>query len=70
MDKFLKVFMNNLNVHNMSWEEHLEQLWYVLMRLKEVNLKLNPRNVNLQRFILKVMLWIGMVLSQILGRSR
>ncbi len=44
--------MNNLNVHNMSWEEHLEHLRYVLMGLREINLKLNPGNVNLQRLIL------------------
>jgi hypothetical protein len=43
MDKFLKVFVDDMNVHNMIWEEHLEHLWYVFMRLMEVNLKLNPR---------------------------
>jgi hypothetical protein len=26
MDKFLKVFVNDLNVHIMIWEEHLEHL--------------------------------------------
>jgi hypothetical protein len=29
MDKFLKVFVDDLNIHNMSWEEHLEHLQYV-----------------------------------------
>lgn len=42
MDKFLKVFVDDLNIHNMSWEEHLEHLQYVMMRLREMNLKLNP----------------------------
>jgi hypothetical protein len=42
MDKFLKVFVNDLNVHSLSWEEHLKHLQNVLMRLREVNLKLNP----------------------------
>ncbi len=41
-DRFLKVFVDDLNVHNRSWEEHLEHLRYVLLRLREVNLKLNP----------------------------
>jgi hypothetical protein len=42
MDKFLKVFVDDLNLHSMTWEEHLEHLRYVLMRLREVNLNLNP----------------------------
>ncbi len=41
MDKLLKVLINDLNVHNMSWEEHLEHLQYVFMRLTEMNLKFN-----------------------------
>ncbi len=41
MDKLLKVFINDLNVHNMSWEEHLEHLQYVFTRLMKMNLKLN-----------------------------
>jgi hypothetical protein len=43
MDKFLKVFIDDLNVHNLDWEEHFKYFQYVLMRLKEVNLELNPR---------------------------
>jgi hypothetical protein len=42
MDKFLKVFVNNLNIHNLTWEEHLEHLHFVVMTLREVNIKLNP----------------------------
>jgi hypothetical protein len=49
MDKFLKVFVNDLNVHIMIWEEHLEHLWFVLLRLKELTLNLTLENVNLQR---------------------
>jgi len=26
MDKFLKVFIDDLNIHNMTWEDHLEHL--------------------------------------------
>jgi hypothetical protein len=40
--KFLKVFVDDLNVHNKSWEEHLQHLDAVFFKLKEVNLKLNP----------------------------
>jgi hypothetical protein len=42
MDKFLKVFVDDLNVHSLSLEEHLKHLQYVLMRFKEVNFKFNP----------------------------
>ncbi len=42
MDKFFKVFVDDFNIHNMSWEEHLEHLQYVLTRLREMNLNLNP----------------------------
>jgi hypothetical protein len=42
MDKFLKVFVNDLNVHNTMWETYLEHLRFVLLKLREVNLKLNP----------------------------
>jgi hypothetical protein len=41
-DKFLKVFVDDLNVHSESWEDHLQHLGAVLSRLREVNLKLNP----------------------------
>jgi hypothetical protein len=40
--KFPKVFVDDLNVHNKSWEEHLQHLDAVFFKLKEVNLKLNP----------------------------
>jgi hypothetical protein len=41
LNKFLKVFVDNLNIHSHSWEQHLEHLCFVLLKLKEVNLKLN-----------------------------
>jgi len=41
MDKFSKVFVNDLNIHNLTWEEHLDHLRFVVMKLREVNLKLN-----------------------------
>jgi len=40
--KFLKVFVDDLNVHSESWGEHLQHLDAVLCKLREVNLKLNP----------------------------
>lgn len=42
MDKFLKVFVDDLDVHNTTWETHLKHLKFVFLKLKEVNLKLNP----------------------------
>jgi hypothetical protein len=41
-DKFLKVFVDDLNIHSENWEDHLQHLGAVLSRLREVNLKLNP----------------------------
>jgi hypothetical protein len=41
-DNFLKVFLDDLNVHILNQEEHLEHLCYVLLKLREVSLKLNP----------------------------
>jgi hypothetical protein len=40
-DKFLKVFVDDFNVHSENWEEHLQHLSIVFLKLKEVNLKLN-----------------------------
>jgi len=39
---FLKVFVDDLNVHSDNWEDHLQHLEAVFSRLREVNLKLNP----------------------------
>jgi hypothetical protein len=41
-DSFLKVFVDDLNVHSEEWQDHLQHLGVVLSRLREVNLKLNP----------------------------
>ncbi len=41
MNKLVKVFINDLNVHNMSWEEHLEHLQYVFIGLMKMNFKFN-----------------------------
>jgi hypothetical protein len=41
-DKFLKIFVDDLNIHSENWEEHLQHLDAVFFKLKEVNLKLNP----------------------------
>jgi len=40
--EFLKVFVDDLNVHSEVWEDHLRHLEAVLAKLREVNLKLNP----------------------------
>jgi len=41
-NKFLKIFVDDLNVHNENWTKHLQHLDDVFLKLKEVNLKLNP----------------------------
>jgi hypothetical protein len=50
MHKFLKVFVGDLNVHNLNWEVHLKHPQYVLTRLKEINLELNPSKCEFARF--------------------
>ncbi len=40
--KFMKVFVDDLNVHSGSWEEHLQHMDMVMCKLRGVNLKLNP----------------------------
>jgi hypothetical protein len=42
-NQFLKVFVDDVNIHNQTWEKHLTHLKAILTRLWEVNLKLNPR---------------------------
>jgi hypothetical protein len=31
MDKFLKAFVDDLNVHSLTWEEHIKHLQYMFM---------------------------------------
>jgi predicted aspartyl protease len=40
-DSFLKIFVDDLNVHSIAWQDHLQHLGTMLSRLREVNLKLN-----------------------------
>jgi hypothetical protein len=41
-NSFLKIFVDDLNIHSVEWQDHLQHLEAVLSRLREVNLKLNP----------------------------
>jgi hypothetical protein len=41
--QFLKVFVDDANIHSQTWEEHLTHLKAILTQLREVNLKLNPK---------------------------
>jgi hypothetical protein len=59
--KFLKVFVDDLNVHNGSWDEHLQHLDMVLCKLMGVNLKLNP---NKCCFAAKNITFLGHVVSK------
>jgi len=59
--KFLKVFVDDLNVHSESWGEHLQHLNAVLCKLREVNLKLNP---NKCCFTAKSITFLGHVVSK------
>jgi hypothetical protein len=59
-DKFLKIFVDDLNIHNKSWEEHLQHLDAVFLKLREVNLKLNPSKCYL---VAKSITFLGYVVS-------
>jgi len=58
---FLKIFVDDLNVHSESWEEHLQHLGTVMYKLREVNLKLNP---NKCCFAAKSITFLGHVVSK------
>jgi hypothetical protein len=60
-DTFLKVFVDDLNVHSEQWQAHLQHLGAVLSRLREVNLKLNPSKCC---FVAKSIVFLGHVVSK------
>ncbi len=60
-DKFLKVFVDDLNVHSENWEDHLQHLEAILSKLKEVNLKLNPSKCC---FAVESIVFLGHVVSK------
>ncbi len=59
--RFLKVFVDDLNVHSENWGEHLQHLDAVLCKLREVNLKLNPSKCC---FVAKTITFLGHVVSK------
>ncbi len=42
IDQFVKVFVDNVNIHIGKWNEHLFHIRLILQKLKKANLKLNP----------------------------
>jgi hypothetical protein len=41
IDQFLKVFVDDINIHNNDWKDHLDHMKMVFERMWDVNLKLN-----------------------------
>jgi hypothetical protein len=41
INQFLKIFVDDVNVHNNDWKDHLNNLKMVFDKLKSINLKLN-----------------------------
>jgi hypothetical protein len=60
-DSFLKVFVDDLNIHSVDWNDHLQHLGTVLSRLREVNLKLNPSKCC---FVAGSIVFLGHVVSK------
>jgi len=59
-NKFLKIFVDDLNIHSKNWEKHLQHLEVVLSKLREINLKLNP---NKCCFVAKSITFLGHMVS-------
>jgi hypothetical protein len=60
-NSFLKIFVDDLNVHSERWQDHLQHLGAVLSRLREVNLKLNPSKCC---FVAGSIVFLGHVVSK------
>jgi hypothetical protein len=58
---FMKVFVDDLNVHSETWGEHIQHLDAMLCKLKEMNLKLNPSKCC---FAAKTITFLGHMVSQ------
>ncbi len=58
---FLKVFVDDLNVHSETWDDHLRHLEAVLCKLREVNLKLDPSKCC---FVAKSITFLGHVVNR------
>jgi hypothetical protein len=59
-DRFLKIFVDDLNIHSEDWEEHLQHLDVVFLKLRGVNLKLNPSKCC---FVARSITFLGHVVS-------
>jgi len=60
-DSFLKIFVDDLNVHSEEWQDHLQHLGVVLSKLREINLKLNPSKCC---FAARSVVFLGHVVSK------
>jgi hypothetical protein len=58
---FLKVFVDDLNVHSETWNDHIRHLDAVLSKLREVNMKLNPSKCC---FVAKSVTFLGHVVNR------
>ena len=45
--QFILVYLNDINIHSQTFEEHLEHLQKVFEKLCKAGLKLNPEKCNL-----------------------
>jgi hypothetical protein len=58
---FLKVFVDDLNVHSETWNDHIRHLDAVLSKLREINLKFNPSKCSI---VAKSITFLGHVVSK------
>jgi hypothetical protein len=50
-NKFLKIFVDDVNIHNKIYKDHLSHLINVLSKLCEINLNLNLRICSLANYV-------------------
>jgi hypothetical protein len=54
--------MDDLNIHNVTWEAHLNHIRMVLQKLRDVNMKFNPNKCIL--FVKNIIL-LGLVVGKL-----
>jgi hypothetical protein len=73
MDKLFKFFVDDLNIHIMTWEYQLNHFQFVLLKLREVHMKFNLIKCEFAKtnigFISHVMNRDGMQLDQFIRRK-
>jgi hypothetical protein len=55
LQQFINFFVDDLNIHNTTWEKHLTHVHMVFQWLRDMNLKLNPNKCMFS--IMNIIFW-------------